>query len=131
MKRFSHVALLANLIQSSSAFAPVRFVPHTPVQHQHVGSFRSSQESCVKLNESNFSDQCPLTPEGYGFSSTAERIIEVSSKGDTTGYVAVKADTRVIDVMAEITEGDEDVALVYDGSELLGIFTESDYIDVS
>ena len=130
MKPVSQAALLATLVHSTSAFAPARFVPHTPVQHQHV-SFRSSQSSSVQLNQSSFSDQCLLTPEGYGFSSTAERIIEKSSKGDTTGFVTVKADTRVIDVMTEITEGDEDVALVYDGTELLGIFTESDYIDVS
>lgn len=45
--------------------------------------------------------------------------------------MAVKGDDRVIDVMADITEGEEDVALVYDGSTLLGIFTESDYINVS
>lgn len=47
------------------------------------------------------------------------------------GYVAVKGDDRVIDVMADITEGEEDVALVYDGSTLLGIFTETDYINFS
>ena len=37
----------------------------------------------------------------------------------------------MIDVMAGITNGQEDVALVYDNAELLGIFTEFDYISVS
>ena len=41
-----------------------------------------------------------------------------------------KGNDRIIDVMSGITEGDQDVALVYDGSELLGIFTETDYIEV-
>jgi len=138
MKLVSQATLLATLTQGAIAFAPARFVPHAPVQHQHA-SFRSTQNSCVKLNDATLgddescllTDQCLLTPEGYGFSSSAERIIETSKKGDNSGFVAVDANTRVIDVMGEITEGDEDVALVYDGSKLLGIFTESDYIRVS
>ena len=140
MKLLSQATLLATIARGTIAFAPARFVPHAPVQHQHA-SFRSSQNSCVKLNDAILDDQeindailgdqCLLTPEGYGFSSTAERIIEMSSKGETSGFVAVNANTRVIDVMGQITEGNEDVALVYDGSDLLGIFTESDYIRVS
>jgi hypothetical protein len=130
MKLLSQATLLATIAQGTIAFAPARFVPHAPVQHQHA-SFRSSQNSSVKLNDAILGDQCLLTPEGYGFSSTAERIIEMSRKGETSGFVAVNANTRVIDVMGQITEGNEDVALVYDGSDLLGIFTESDYIRVS
>ncbi len=78
-----------------------------------------------------YSGECLLTPEGYGFSSPAERIIENSKRGENGGYYKAKASDRVIDVMSAITEGEEDAALVYDGSELLGIFTESDYVKVS
>jgi Na+/H+ antiporter NhaD/arsenite permease-like protein/CBS domain-containing protein len=130
----SQAALLAILTQSSSAFAPASFVPHSPVRH--LPSARSQPSSVVvdtKLNANEVIDvdQCLLTPEGYGFSSDAERIIKQAKRGENGGYVAVKGDDRVIDVMASITDGDEDVALVYDKTELLGIFTESDYINFS
>ena len=130
----SQAALLAILTQSSSAFAPTSFVPHSPLRH--LPSARSQPSSLVvdtklSANEIIDVDQCLLTPEGYGFSSDAERIIKQAKRGENGGYVAVKGDDRVIDVMASITDGDEDVALVYDKTELLGIFTESDYINVS
>ena len=86
--------------------------------------------STTKAGEEDFlGESCTLTPEGYGFSSSAERILENSKRGK--GFYAAKASERVIDVMGGITEGEEDVALVYEGTELLGIFTETDYIDVS
>ncbi len=132
----SQAALLAILTQSALAFAPTTFVPHTPFRHlsSRASTFaESSSVSCTQLQASvgEFNDQCLLTPEGYGFSSTAERIIEQAKRGENGGYVAVKADDQVIDVMAAITNGLEDVALVYDDKLLLGIFTESDYINVS
>lgn len=72
---------------------------------------------------------CLLTPEGFGFSSTTERILAKSNRG--TGFYTASKDARVIDVMGGITEGKLDAALVYDQNELIGIFTESDYIKVS
>ena len=125
----SKAALLAVLSQSTSAFAPNSIVPHAPPARQFSGR-QHVQESCVKLNSANLADQCLLTPEGYGFSSTAERIIAEARRGEAGGYFAANANDRVIDVMEGITAGDEDVALVYDNSELMGIFTESDYINV-
>jgi hypothetical protein len=95
------------------------------------GPVQISKQARTCRNQSSLNDQCLLTPEGYGFSSTAERIIQQAKRGESMGYVAVKGDDRVIDVMADITEGEEDVALAYDGSTLLGIFTETDYINVS
>ena len=121
-------ALLATLAQNASAFAPTKFVPHTPARHFSARSVSQPSSSACKAS---IADQCLLTPEGYGFSSTAERIIEQAKRGEAGGYVRVEADDRVIDVMAGITSGDEDVALVYENAKLLGIFTESDYINVS
>lgn len=80
-------------------------------------------------NEEFFGETCLLTPEGYGFSSPADRILKESNRGN--GYYTAKSNDRVIDVMAGITEGSADAALIFDGTELLGIFTESDYIDFS
>ncbi len=71
-----------------------------------------------------------MTPEGYGFSATAERIITNAKRGNN-GFYKAKSTDKVIDIMGGITSGTEDVALIYEDSELLGIFTESDYINVS
>lgn len=69
-----------------------------------------------------------LTPEGYGFSSPASRILKAA--GRDSGYFAADATTPVIDVIAAITDGMQDVSLVFDNDSLLGIFTETDYIKV-
>mmetsp|Transcript_15841 Transcript_15841/g.22554 ORF Transcript_15841/g.22554 Transcript_15841/m.22554 type:complete len:783 (+) Transcript_15841:77-2425(+) len=83
-----------------------------------------------------------LTPNGYGFASTAKRILESSDR--MGGYYTARASDRVIDVMDGITDGVLDVALVYDKDALssadddslpmnglVGLFTESDYVDFS
>lgn len=132
-------------VQEASSFAPAITGSNRPSvsswtvsHHRKLTTSFSLPKAPVKIskrsthrNQSSLSDQCLLTPEGYGFSSTAERIIQQAKRGESMGYVAVKGDDRVIDVMADITEGEEDVALVYDGNSLLGIFTESDYINFS
>lgn len=71
-----------------------------------------------------------ITPEGFGFSSSAERILKVA--GRSSGFYRAKASDIVTDVMDGITDGELDVALVFedDSDELLGIFTETDYIKV-
>ena len=76
-----------------------------------------------------------LTPEGYGFSSPIERIFKLANRQN--GYYKAKGTDSVVDVMEGISNmGDKmDVALVFDQNEgkenLLGIFTEGDYIRVS
>lgn len=69
-----------------------------------------------------------LTPEGFGFSTPATRILKEADRDK--GFFRAEASTPVIDVIAAITEGTKDVSLVYDGDNLLGIFTETDYIKV-
>ena len=123
--KFQGAILLAS-IQGISAFAPASFVPHATGKNQLT--YRSS---CTSLNQASIGDQCLLTPEGFGFTSSAERILKETQKGESSGYAAVNGNDSVIDVMQTITSGEDDVALVYDGTDLLGIFTESDYINVS
>jgi hypothetical protein len=74
-----------------------------------------------------------------GLSTPAGRILdEVVSVSKGKGYYRARQDERVIDVVFQITEGNSgDIALVYAddkdqdvGSALLGIFTETDYINV-
>jgi len=73
-----------------------------------------------------------LTPEGFGFSSPAERILKLAKRDN--GYYRAKGSASVVDVMEGIErEGKFDVALVFDEDEdgkekLLGIFTDADYI---
>jgi len=73
-------------------------------------------------------EECIITPEGYGFSAPMKRISKEAKRGD--GFYRAAASDKVVDVMQAITEGNKDVALVYEGPELLGIFTEADYIRV-
>lgn len=76
--------------------------------------------------------ECRLTPEGYGFSSPASRILKKARRG--RGYYRASATDRVVDVIAAITApgGILDVSLVYgEDDKLLGLFTETDYIKVS
>lgn len=79
-----------------------------------------------------FATSSLLTPEGYGFSSSVERILKTSKRND--GYYRAQGSDRVIDVMGGIANQDgADIALVFDdeGGDLLGIFTETDYIKFS
>jgi Na+/H+ antiporter NhaD/arsenite permease-like protein len=71
-------------------------------------------------------DECIITPEGYGFSCPTSRILKESGRGQ--GFYKASASESVIDVMEAITSGTSDVALVFQGDELLGLFTEADYI---
>ena len=78
-----------------------------------------------------FATSSLLTPEGYGFSSSVERILKTSQRN--SGYYKAQGSDRVIDVMGGIANQEgADIALVFgdDDGDLLGIFTEADYIKV-
>jgi hypothetical protein len=70
-----------------------------------------------------------ITPEGYGFSSPVSRILKLTTNGNF--YRAMATDS-VTEVMDSITAGvTTDAALVFsDDNQLVGIFTETDYIKV-
>lgn len=78
-----------------------------------------------------FGSQCILTPEGYGFASSSARVLESAGRGN--GYHRAKGSDTVLDVMAGITDGPADAALVFDDEtdDLIGLFTETDYIRFS
>ena len=75
--------------------------------------------------------ECNITPEGFGFSSSIDRIL--TSAGRNGGFYRARSSDIVTDVMEGITNGKADVALVFDDEteKLVGIFTETDYIKVS
>ena len=134
--RYSAIAALALslLVSQSCSFVPnVRQVSKrsafgAPLVARHTVSRPVSEaeeleaESIVNMNF--------LTPEGTGLSSPISRIVKLSKRGQ--GFYRANGSDRVVDVMDGITSGKEDVALVYDEDtkQLLGIFTESDYIKV-
>ena len=99
-----------------------------------IGGFFKKGEEVVDADlddlEPLADDSCRLTPEGFGFSTPASRIIKQA--GRKGGYYRASASEFVLDVIAAITnEKEQDVALVYDDNDvLLGIFTEADYIKV-
>jgi len=133
-RRYSQwAALLALLNCSSSAF----MTPST-----RLGGFLSQSGSKIpktvprsvsgRLETEFLGDEINITPEGYGFTATASRILRESKRD--AGYHRASASDSVIDVMQAVTNGEQDVALVFDDEDddkLLGLFTESDYIRVS
>ena len=119
----------------TSAFTPSLTSNTLP---KHISRSHSARRKIVvessAVDDGEFMGKAPmLTPAGYGFSSSADRILQ-SVQGEQKGFYAAKAADPVIDVMTAVTNGDLDVALVYDGGNaaenLLGIFTETDYIEV-
>lgn len=118
----SSIFLLAP--RTTDAFAPLAVIPRASQRVSHPARQLSPWRSTASpLME----DSSLITPEGYGFSTPVLRILKESERG----YHKADASDTVIDVMQAITAGDYDVALVYDGKELVGLFTESDYIRVS
>jgi hypothetical protein len=71
-----------------------------------------------------------ITPEGTGFTSSTARVLQQA--GRSPGYYRALNTDRIIDVIEAITTTDRDVALVFDATtdQVVGLFTESDYIKV-
>ena len=105
------------------------FVPQTRIHRAGTRTTAGRSATTSLHAEALLGDECLITPEGYGFSATTARILKEAERG--MGYCRAKGDDRVIDVMESITNGQHDVALVFDDNKLLGLFTESDYIRVS
>lgn len=82
-------------------------------------------------SEGVLGDECIITPEGFGFSAPARRVLKEANR--STGFYKASGKELVIDVMDAITSGEgTDVALVYgEDDKVMGLFTESDYIKVS
>lgn len=127
LTKASLYALLA-IAPLNNAFTPtsLSLPPNSSANKRSPRVLVQSTSDAIDVNA--YSGECLLTPEGYGFSSPADRILESSSR--ETGFYKASGGDRIIDVMSGITQGDQDVALVYDGSEVLGLFTETDYIEV-
>ncbi|KAL3772582.1 hypothetical protein ACHAWO_003637 [Cyclotella atomus] len=130
------------LAQTASAFAPPTLKCITPRTSSfiHHGSRPTTTTSTTKLHNAEQSIQeddltalstnptLNLLPAGYGFSASMERVL----KDAAGGYYKAKMDESVIDVMEGITaDVNADVALVFEGEELMGLFTDSDYIKIA
>jgi hypothetical protein len=126
MVRFSLYLALLPFISNVEAFSSINKFSST--------SFRRSAFSGTSLNVGATSDEVfplarSITPEGYGFSSSINRVLKAADRDG--GYYKASASDIVADVMDGITDGNVDVALVFDdSSKLVGIFTETDYIKV-
>ena len=120
---FSSINNFSHLQMSSLSLSrqPVR---HRSKTKLHVSSNLDPEDVIPLGQERN------ITPEGFGFSSTTSRILRTADRN--SGYYRAKASDIVTNVMEGITDGQVDVALVFDdtSNELLGIFTETDYIKV-
>jgi len=95
---------------------------------------KSAAAAAVVVGDVTSIDTATLTPAGFGFSTPTSRILQ--SSGRNSGYYKASASDPVVNVIEAITAagGLQDVALVFDddnNNNLLGIFTESDYIRFS
>ena len=136
MVKFALSLVSALLLSDVDAFSTINKFS-SPSKPSPAFSLGRSQFSGTRLNvganldpEEVFPLERSITPEGYGFSSSIERILKEA--GRSNGYFKASGSDLVTDVMDGITAGDVDVALVFDdSSKLLGIFTETDYIKFS
>ena len=134
------VVVVPTLSFTPSSFLSAPYSTTTKHQHQHpqfVKNQINPPSSTTKTKTSLYSSigglsgKVALTPQGYGFLSTTERVLTQAKRGNN-GYYKANSNDKVIDVMGGMTNGGsgEDVALVYEKGNLQGIFTETDYIEV-
>lgn len=117
------------LLPASHAFAPASPQIHrSPLAHVPLGpkSAMSMARAGLLLPEEEM-----ITPQGYGFSAPASRILQESGK--KTGYHKANSEDGVLKVTEAITgDAEQDVALVFTDSDMLvGLFTEADFVTVS
>ena len=123
----------------SLAFSPAMKGWHTHTASQsfvsvHSKKNKSRGSGLRQSSSSEISEECLFTPEGFGFSSPMNRVLN-SSPIAGSGYYRASATQEVVEVMNEISQRETktpDVALVYndDDGSLVGIFTERDFINV-
>jgi hypothetical protein len=149
------LSLLLLLSASVQAFTPSHLAARHSLSPLLSWSSTSSRSlsPIIATTRSNFALQSSLSrsgdgsdganevrespPPGYGLSAPVQRILQ-QTRG-SKGYAQVAASSPVVRVMDEITIAGQDVALVYQqesappgkDNPLVGIFTESDYIQVS
>mmetsp|Transcript_17806 Transcript_17806/g.25675 ORF Transcript_17806/g.25675 Transcript_17806/m.25675 type:complete len:192 (-) Transcript_17806:1820-2395(-) len=126
-------ALIAFLLGCSkiSAFTtPSRssFVAPSSTTKLHIGAFFRQNDggSLDTLVEGG-----AVTPEGFGFSTPASRII--SAAGSSSRYYRAGPNDPVSNVIAAISSSTgNSIALIFDSSgDMLGAFTETNFIKVS
>ena len=143
-----HLALTCLLACSSSLSGTVNaFSTTTPWSARRVVGSKTSTSSSSQGRRATTSrvvesaatagvldEDCMITPEGFGFSAPARRILKEANRGG--GFHKATSQDLVIDVMEAITTGQKDVALVFgkgddkDDGVVQGLFTETDYIKV-
>ena len=109
---------------------------NTPNMRLHATTSSSSSSSSSAVTSSRSMMLNGNVLDGYGLSSSAERIFQEAQRPNN-GYYRAYSNETVVDVMQQIlldTSNEYDIALVYNHetpNELLGIFTEADYIRYS
>jgi CBS domain-containing protein len=138
----SHLSVVsAASLSLTSGFAPSGIVTNRPLSSKNSHHARITPPLSSVASEGEVTDAdivalstnptLNLTPEGYGFSSPISRVMQNSGTG-TSGYYRAKSSESVVDVMENI--GKTEVALVFsdeDDKELMGIFTDYDFIRLS
>lgn len=130
MTAIHYAAAALALTGTSSAFSPpiIRSItPRTSSFNGRTTSLYNAEIIEEDLSALSSNPTLNLLPAGKGFSASMERVLQDAAGG----YYRAKSDESVIDVMEGITSDvNADVALVFEGEELKGLFTDSDYIKV-
>lgn len=117
----------SNKFLTSSSFIPTGASHRTQSTRRYVGeSVEFDPQGMVPLKKETM-----LTPEGYGFTAPAKRILQEANRSNK-GYYRASSKESILTVIAAITEGEYDAALAFDDdtNAVVGLFTESDYIKV-
>ena len=123
-----HNLALSCLLAASSLSSWTTAFSTTPLSRPTTQAKRPMQ-SAAAASDGVVGQESIITPEGFGFSAPARRILKEADRGN--GFYKANSAELVIDVMEAITTGQQDVALVYgDDNEIKGLFTETDYIKV-
>ena len=117
--------------QSTKALRASKFVPTNArliqTQRNVGGSAGFNPDGLLPIDK-----EAMITPEGYGFTAPAKRIVQ-ESKRPGSGYYRASSSENVLSVVQKITSEHElDAALVFDDetNKIVGLFTETDYIKV-
>lgn len=145
--RFLAVSPLLLLCSPSLAFTASPLHQTSPVSALRTSSFvpssnrlwKTQQNVGLTPSEEGFNPKGlvpltkdnTLTPEGFGFTAPAKRIVQEAQRPNK-GYYKAAATESIMNVIDQISENGYDVALVFDDENdtIMGLFTESDYIQV-
>jgi hypothetical protein len=138
MRFWDAIILATTVTHTAVAFSTPRSLRSSRFVPSNAKLFRTRRTASV-VDEIEPEDLVPIskdamiTPEGFGFTAPARRIVKEANRPGS-GYYRASSSENIMSVVTKITGGSgSDVALVFDDqtNKIVGLFTETDYIKVS